>query len=209
MKSTERQESRRRSTTPNEKQWRWYHGLVFYAAVQALTFGLGALVKRAAGNADDLSEAFKFDRDFYTTQKRPKFAPPPWLFGPAWTINNLSVIYGNLRALNMPAGTPGRSAYLKLQALSWLDYVTFTALCFSLRSNINGAAITTGMYLKTLASVFVAARKMKDARVTLSLATLTAWLSIASALSVLIALWNRDKLYGVGPFAEPVKAWLK
>jgi tryptophan-rich sensory protein len=191
------------------KRWRWYHGLAFYAAVQALTFGIGALVKRAAGNADDLTEAFRFDQDFYTEQKRPRFAPPPWLFGPAWTINNLSVIYGNLRVLNMPAATPGRSAYLKLQALSWLDYVTFTALCFSLRSNINGAAITTGMYLKTLASVLIAALKMKDARVALSLATLTAWLTIASALSVLIALWNRDEFYRAGPFAKPVKVLLK
>ncbi len=104
------------SLTPTgERRWRWYHGLALYVVAQVLTFGLQGLTGFARSKGKkSLSEALKFDRDFYKGQKQPKFAPPSWLFGPAWTINNLSVIYGNLRVLNMPKSTQGRDAYLKL-----------------------------------------------------------------------------------------------
>jgi tryptophan-rich sensory protein len=192
------------------QRWRWYHGLAFYAIAQVLTFGLQGLVTFARSNGrKTFREALEFDRDFYTGQKQPKFAPPPWLFGPAWTINNISVIYGNLRVLNMPETTQGRDAYLKLQALSWLDYVIFTSACFGLRSNINGAIVTISMFGLTIASLFVSIFRLKDTRVALSLATLFTWLTLASALSATIALWNRDELYDLGPFAEPSPLLLK
>jgi tryptophan-rich sensory protein len=192
------------------RRWRWYHGLAFYVMAQIVTFGLQGLVTFARANGrKTLGESLKFDREFYTGQKQPKFAPPPWLFGPAWTINNLSVIYGNLRVLNMLETAPGRDAYLKLQALSWLDYLVFTSACFGLRSNINGAVVTISMFGLTIASLFVSFFKLKDTRVALSLATLLIWLCLASALSATIVLWNGDELYGVGPLAEPNRALVK
>jgi len=192
------------------QNWRWYHGLAFYMVAQVLTFGLQGLVTFIRANGKKtFRESLKFDRDFYTGQKQPKFAPPPWLFGPAWTVNNLLVIYGNLRVLNMPESTKGRDAYLKLQALSWLHYLIFTPSCFGLRSNINGAVVTISMFGLTIASLFVSTFKLKDSRVALSLATLFIWLTLASALAATIALWNRDELYGAGPFAEPNSALLK
>ena len=190
--------------------WRWYHGLAFYLVAQVVTFGLNGLVTAArAGGKKTLAEALAFDRDFYTDQRQPVFAPPPWLFGPAWTINNISVIYGNLRVLNMPEGTPGRSAFLRLQALSWLDYAIFSAACFGLRSNINGAIVTVSMFGLTIASLFVSIFKLKDTKVALSLATLFIWLMLASSLSTAITLWNRDEFYDAGPFVKPARSLLK
>jgi tryptophan-rich sensory protein len=208
--STPPRAPRRSNSHQTTQRWRWYHGLAFYLIAQVLTFGLQGLVTFARANGKKtFREALKFDRDFYTGQKQPKFAPPPWLFGPAWTVNNLSVIYGNLRVMNMPETTEGRDAYLKLQALSWLDYLIFTPSCFGLRSNVNGAVVTISMFGLTIASLFVSIFKLKDSRVALSLATLFIWLTLASALAATITLWNRDELYNVGPFVEPSPALTK
>lgn len=196
--------------TPAKPRWRWYHGLAFYLAMQIVTFGLDGLVTLARSRGKKtLREALEFDREFYREQKQPKFAPPAWLFGPAWTINNISVIYGNLRALNMPEGTPGRDAYLKLQAASWVDYAIFTAACFGLRSNVNGAIVTISMFGLTISSLFVSIFRLKDTRIALSLATLFIWLTLASALSATITVWNRDDFYKVGPFVHPRRSQVK
>jgi tryptophan-rich sensory protein len=52
----------------------------------------------------------------------------------------------------------------------------------------------------------VAIFQLKDTRVALSLATLTVWLVIALTAASFQAAWNKDELYQVGPFAEPVPA---
>lgn len=194
----------------HKRRWRWYHGVAFYLAMQIITFGLDGLVTMArAKGKKTFRESLEFDREFYKEQKQPKFAPPPGLFGPAWTINNISVIYGNLRALNLPKDTPGRDAYLKLQAASWVDYGIFTAACFGFRSNLNGAIVTISMFGLTIASMFVSIFRLKDTRIALSLATLFVWLTLASALSATITAWNGDSLYKLGPIARPKASQVK
>ncbi|HJT58223.1 MAG TPA: TspO/MBR family protein, partial [Ktedonobacteraceae bacterium] len=130
------------------------------------------------------------------------FAPPSWVFAPAWTINNISVIWGTLRVLNKPQDTPGRDSFLALQAASWLNYVVFNAAYFSLRSPINAFILTLSMFALTIASGIVALFRLKDSRVALSLATLFIWLIIALTAASFQALWNHDDLYDAGPFAQ-------
>ena len=192
------------------RRWRWYHGVAFYTLVQGLTFGLTGLVSLATKNrGKNIQETFFGDVSYFRTLKQAKITPPSWAFGPAWTINNISVIYGNLRALNMPASTPGRDAYLALQAASWLDYVLFNAAYFSLRSPINAFFLTVTMLLLTIASGLVAIFKMRDTKVALSLGTLFIWLLIATTAATAQALWNKDELYQVGPFTNPPQGWDK
>lgn len=193
-----------RISGPSSPEWRWYHGLAFYIIVQALTFGLTGLTSKVRGNKSKTRrEAIFGDVSYFKSLKQSVVTPPSWLFGPAWTINNISTIYGNLRVLNMPSDTPGRDSYLALQAASWLNYVLFSAAYFSLRSPINAFFLTVNMFFLTIASVLVAIFKLKDTRVALSLATLTLWLIIASTAATCQALWNKDDLYKVGPFAKP------
>ena len=194
-------------TNKQPQKWRWYHGVAFYIIVQVLTFGLAGLTSKIRGNkSNNLRDAVFGDVSYFKMLKQSVITPPSWVFGPAWTINNISTIYGNLRVLNMPEDTPGRDPFLALQAVSWLTYALFSAAYFSLRSPINAFFLTVNMFFLTIASLIVAVFRLKDTKVALSLATLTLWLTIASTAATFQVLWNRDDLYKVGPFAKPDSA---
>jgi tryptophan-rich sensory protein len=192
-----------------KKQWRWYHGVLFYILMQALVFGLSALVGIVdRKKVKNLRELFG-DTDYFKSLKQAKITPPSWAFGPAWTINNVSVIWGLLKVLQKPETTEGRSDYLKLQALSWLNFIVFNAAYFGLRSPINAFLLTLSMLLLTLLSGFVAIFRLQDSKVALSLATLFLWLLIALTAASFQALWNHDDFYDVGPFVRPLPALVK
>lgn len=185
-------------------RWRWYHGLAFYFIIQVLTFATSALVSVASGNkSKNTRETIFGDTSYFKNLKQVKITPPSWFFAPAWTVNNICTIYGALRVLNMPKETPGRNAFLTLQAATWLEFVAFNAAYFSLRSPINAFVLTVLFLLFTIASGFVAIFRMKDTRVALSLGTLFIWLIVATTAATTQMLWNKDELYDVGPFTKP------
>lgn len=184
--------------------WRWYHAVAFYVAVQIMTFGLSGLVSLARGNRGQSLRAATFgDVSYFQRLKQAKIIPPSWAFGPAWFVNNVSVLWGTWQVLNKPREQRGRTAYLALQGASWVDFVLFNAAYFSLRSPLNALALTLVMFLLTIASGLVAIFQLKDTRVALSLATLFLWLLVALTAATFQALWNSDDLYQVGPFVEP------
>jgi len=80
------------SERTTEKRWRWYHGMAFYAGVQAVSFGLGKLAQRAGGTNDPrLGESLTgndSNNTFYNRLAQPVFAPADWVFAPVWTLNN-------------------------------------------------------------------------------------------------------------------------
>ncbi|MGZ3617751.1 MAG: tryptophan-rich sensory protein, partial [Ktedonobacteraceae bacterium] len=169
--------------------------------------GLVSTIKGPAGK--DLRENIFGNPAYFNELKQSIFAPPSWVFGPAWLVNNISVIWGTWRVLNKPRDTPGRSAFLALQGASWLNFVTFSAAYFSLRSPINALVLTFMMFVLTILSGFVAIFKLKDTAVALSLATLFIWLMIALTAASFQAAWNYDDLYRAGPFVEPEGSLLK
>ncbi len=192
-----------------KERWHWYHGVLFYLLMQGLAFGLCALVSGLGRRRINSVRELFGDTAYFKSLKQAKITPPSWAFGPAWTVNNVSVIWGLLRVLRKPERTEGRAAYLQLQALSWLNYVIFNAAYFGLRSPINAFLLTLSMLVLTILSGWVALLRLRDSRVALSLATLFLWLLIALTAASFQALWNRDDFYGVGPFARPIPALVK
>lgn len=191
--------AQRSSATP--PTWHWYDGVAFYVIVQVITFSLSGLTSVLSGNrGKDFRETVFGNPSYFRSLRQSVFAPPAWVFGPAWTLNNILVIWGNLQVLNKPRDTEGRTTYLALQSASWLIYVMFNAAYFSLRSPINAFVLTIGMFLLTIASGFVAIFKLKDSKVALSLLTLFVWLIIAATAASFQVAWNRDDLYNAGPF---------
>ncbi len=186
------------------QRWRWYHGVICYIFAQVLSFGLAGIVTAATGQKMKSFRDTFGDVDYFRELKQAKIAPPSWVFGPAWTINNISSIWGALQVLNKPEGTPGKNTFLALQGVSWLNYVVFSAAYFSLRSPINAFFLTLSMFVLTILSGLVALFQLKDTKVALSLATLTIWLMIALTAATFQAAWNYDELYHSGPFAEPM-----
>lgn len=191
-------------------RWRWYHGVAFYIIVQVLTFGLSGLTSVVSGNrGKDLWEDIFGDVNYFRELKQSVFSPPSWAFAPAWTINNISVIIGTWRVLNMPKNTTGRKAFLTAQGASWFNYVLFNAAYFSLRSPINAFILTLSMFILTIVSGFIAIFRLRDTRVALSLATLFIWLLIALTAGGFQAAWNYDDLYHLGPFFKVNRKLLK
>ena len=210
MSVTTRTKASIEQTMSNPPRWRWYHGVLFYVIVQALTFGLSGLTSIISGNrGKDLSETIFGDVSYFKRLNQSIITPPSWAFGPAWTINNISVIIGTWRVLNMSKDTPGRNSFLALQGASWLNYIVFNAAYFSLRSPINAFVLTLSMFLLTIASGFVALFRLKDTWVALSLATLFIWLLIALTAATFQAAWNHDDFYDVGPFVKVNKRLMK
>src|SRR5579863_5413088 len=79
------------------QRWRWYHGAIFYIFVQVLTFDLAGIATVATGQkVKSLRDTFG-DVSYFRELKQAKIAPPSWVFGPAWTINNISTIWGALQ----------------------------------------------------------------------------------------------------------------
>lgn len=187
-------------------RWRWYHGAIFYVMMQVMTFSLAGLVSSL--KRDEIKKARDLfgNRDYFNNLQQASFTPPSWAFAPAWTLNNVCTIYGLMRVLNKPTSTRGRREYLALQSASWVNYVVFNAAYFSLRSPLNALVVTLSMFVLTILSAWVAIFRLKDTFVALSLATLLTWLVIASGAAIFQAAWNKDDLYGIGPFFEPVSA---
>lgn len=194
-------------------RWRWYHGALFYAGVQALSFGLGKVAQRRRGaSSPKLGESIlgnAANDAFYNRLIQPVFAPPDWVFAPVWTINNLLCIWGLLRTLNMPVGRPGRAAFLGLQGVVWGSFASFNALYFGLRSPINGALSTNLGFAATVASIYVALFRLRDSRVALSQSTILPWLVLAAATANTVAAWNNDEYYDAGPFIASAAGWAK
>ncbi len=110
------------------RRWRWYHAVIFYFIVHGLTFGLSGLVSLTRGNrGQSLREAFFGDVAYFQQLRQAVITPSSWVFGPARLVNNISVLWGTWQVLNKPKHTPGRSAYLALQAASWVNFVLFNA----------------------------------------------------------------------------------
>lgn len=191
-------------------RWPWWSGALIYVALQAAAAGLSALTTYLhSGKTPSLRRAYGGNTHWSDRLKRPIFQPPNWLFPIAWPINNFGEIYGALRVLNKPAGTPGRDEYLALQAATGVDYALFSAGYFALRSTINSLMLTAAYFVLTVASLFVAIFRLRDWRVALSLATTLVWLCVALPSAVAQALWNRDPFYHVGPFVKPNRRLLK
>ena len=80
--------------TVTPPRWRWYHAAIFYGVVQVLAFGLSGLVSLARGNrGKSLRETNFGDVPYFEHLKQAKITPPSWAFGPAWLVNNISVLW--------------------------------------------------------------------------------------------------------------------
>lgn len=164
----------------------WYHGVFFFIIINLIGgYGITFFV--------DISKS-------YSMLNTPWFAPPVWLFGAAWTINNILTIYGNIITYNS-AESVFRTKILTLQFWSWIIFVTFQYLSFGtgipamffwpslLMLIINLLTIYYAYKLDTSKGSFLKTVKSGKS-VSMSLTSLISWLFIATALGFFIMILN-------------------
>jgi translocator protein len=135
----------------------------------------------------------KKNRKFYETkEKQAPWAPPGWVFGPAWTFNNLSLIWGLRRIINNPS-LDRRDKLLALQGGIWIIFLSFGYAYFRKRSPILAEVWTQTDAILAMIS-FVTALK-SDKKLAMSYVPLLAWTSFASTLSGYQALKNPDPVF--------------
>jgi tryptophan-rich sensory protein len=182
---------------------KWYHGVLFLIGVNLLTF------------------AWAFtDVKYYNNLNKPWFAPPSFVFGPVWILNNILVITGNIWTFNRWQDFKnGNFQFLSeiqqnklkksfsnlaiLQGLSWFNYIIFTALSFGTKIPAMFFWPTFSMWILTVFSIFISFQidKMtfqegfveslkKFKSITLTFTTLILWLTIASLLGLYVWINN-------------------
>ena len=152
------------------QKYNFWHGLAWFALMNFLTF------------------AWVFtDVEYYNSLNKIAIAPPSWVFGVVWPLNNIFVIVGNIWTLNLKS-SPDRTKLLILQGFSWINYIVFSGLSFGTKIPAMFFWPTFTMLILTLASIYYA-RKI-DLKISYTFVTLIIWLFIATVLGLSVWIQN-------------------
>jgi len=151
---------------------RQYAALAGWLLLTAVCAAFGAYASAQAGS-------------FYLQLQRPAWAPPAWLFAPAWSALYLMMAVAAWRATrSSPAPGPAAAIYVaQLLANAW-----WTWLFFAWHRGLLASAEIIVLWLLIAATIAVFRRR--DRVAALLLLPYLAWVSFACALSFSIWLLN-------------------
>jgi translocator protein len=150
--------------------------------------GLLAVAVSAIGGLSSLRSGKK-ERLLYNKKlKQAPWAPPAWLFAPAWTFNNIFTLLALQRIFN--SELPEKNTLLALQAAIWAVYFSFGYIYFNKQSSVLAAVWTKANAGLALSSFLLAWRS--DKKLASCYLPLLGWTSFASTLAGYQALNNPD-----------------
>lgn len=86
-------------------------------------------------------QSSKKETDIYNKElKQAPWAPPGWLFGPAWTTINIFLLLALQRLLQ--SNIPAKKKLIILQSLIWVIFFTFGYVYFNKKSPVLAAVWT-------------------------------------------------------------------
>jgi benzodiazapine receptor len=133
----------------------------------------------------------------YTKElKQAPWAPPAWLFSPAWTFINFFVINA-LKEIIAKEDTKNRKTLLYLQLAIWSVYFTADYILFRKKSPVLTAIWTKADAGFAIASLILAARENK--KLSLKYLPLSLWTLYAGTVADYQALKNPDKVLETVP----------
>jgi len=131
------------------------------------------------------------DKQLYDKKlKQAPWAPPGWLFAPAWNINNFFLLLA-LQKLST-ANIPQKKRLLVLQGMIWLIFFSFGYIYFNKKSPVLAATWTVADAVLAITS-FVLIYK-SDKKLSYKYLPLVVWTSFASTLAGYQALYNPDPI---------------
>jgi tryptophan-rich sensory protein len=155
---------------------KWWHIVLISVAMTAL----GGL----SSGIPNTKERKLYDRDL----KQAPWAPPGWLFAPAWTLNNIFILLALQKLLT--SNVPQKKKLLILQGLIWFIFFTFGYVYFNRKSSVLAAVWTVSDAALSTASVVIASRSKTN--LFYYYLPLTAWTVFASTVALYQALENPD-----------------
>ena len=132
----------------------------------------------------------KSERKLYNIKlDQAPWAPPAWLFGVAWPVNNFFVLLA-LKELLAGKGGPERKKLLIMQGGIWVIFFSFGIVYFRKKSPVLAAVWTMGDAALSIASFFAARRV--DKKLSYYYLPLLIWTGYASTVADYQALKNAD-----------------
>lgn len=152
--------------------------------------GLLSLAASFVGGLSSLM-SHKNETKLYTkTLIQAPWAPPAWLFAPAWTINNFFVLLALQKLLKKKSGK--NKPLLALQGGIWVIFFSFNYVYFNKKTVVLAAVWTVTD--ATFATTSLALAAKEDKQTALYYLPLTVWTNFASTVAVYQALKNDDVL---------------
>ena len=150
-----------------------------------------SVVVSAVGGLASMQSSKK-NRIIYDNKlKQAPWAPPGWLFAPAWNFNNLFLLIALQRLLK--SDIPDKNRLLVLQAMMWVVYFSFGYVYFKKKSPLLAAAWT--MSDAALASTSFAIAFKSDRKLAMNYLPLMVWTGFASTVANYQALKNPDPIF--------------
>lgn len=162
-----------------KKRFPWVKAILFYAA----TLLIGGLT----------SGPSKSTESFYEKElKQAPWAPPGWVFGPAWALINVLITRALFQILEVKDKRKTDKALLQLQFGIWFIFCTFGIVYFKKQSPVLAAAWTVAD--AALAAASIALARKKGIKFAANYIPLLVWTCFASSVAVYQALENPDPL---------------
>lgn len=154
-----------------------------------LAIGISVLGRLSAGNRRK-----KNIKQYEQELKQAPWAPPGWVFGPVWTINNFFLLMALQRVVNQNDMTR-KKKLLALQGLIWSVYFSFGYVYFNKKSPVLGAFWTVADFCFAVTSYMLS--KKTDTKLAGNYLPLVAWTGFASTVAVYQALKNPDPVLNI------------
>jgi benzodiazapine receptor len=132
---------------------------------------------------------------WYATLRKPGFVPPGPVFGVAWSVLGVALMFSGYRLLTA-APTPGRRRALTGWTLNVASIGAWPWLFFGRKQLGASVAMAAGMCVSAVAYVRQAARV--DMPATLASLPFVGWLFFALAMDEEVARRNTGSLQGIG-----------
>ncbi len=153
--------------------------------------GLLSLAVSAVGGLSGMKSK-KNEIKLYNMQlKQAPWAPPAWLFAPAWTVNNYFLLLALQHLLEKDI--PEKKKLLLLQSMIWVIFFSFGYVYFNKKSPLLAAIWTMSDAALAAASFYTAYKT--DKKLACYYLPLLAWTTFASTIADYQALKNADPVF--------------
>ncbi len=130
------------------------------------------------------------DKQLYKKLKQAPWAPPGWLFAPAWNINNFFLLLALQKLLS--SNIPQKKKLLALQAMIWLIFFSFGYVYFNKRSPVLAATWTIADAAFAISSFTLLYKS--DKKLSYYYLPLIVWTGFAGTIAAYQATHNADPI---------------